>query len=294
MNTDTKGGTWQVGSDAVSYHALGEQVPPGQDALNTVFTGSAISAQSINTGSGAPLNPWPFDSLNGVHPTSCHSHNDYDQHVPLFAALAAGCVGVEADVFLSGGDAIIGHDSPQSGRTLKGQYVEPIRAILDHNNGGSPGDNGAFAASPSQSLDLLIDFKSSDTGTLDAVVAALQPLRDGGYLSYFDGSNFVQKQVTVSCSGNAPFDRIQSGDGVPNRDVFYDAKLDAWDSAFSSQNSNYASASFKDAIGNPGGVDSFSQSQKDAVSSQVSTAHDAGLKVRYCMLHHPTSESFNY
>lgn len=281
-NKDTKGGTYQVGSDDVSYHAIGEVVPPKQDALNKLLFTTVLESQSVNKGSGAPLSPWPLDSLNGVHPTVCHSHNDYDQEIPLFSALSAGCAGIEADVYYSNGDAEIGHTSPTAGRTLKAQYIDPIRAILDHNNGGAPGSNGVYAAAPSQSLDLLIDFKTSATETLDVVVAALQPLRDGGYLSYFDGSSFIQKQVTVSCSGSAPFDRIATGDGVPDRDVFYDAKLDPWDAKYNSQNSNYASAQFKDAIGNPGSADSFSQSQKDAVSQHVSLAHDAGLKVRYC------------
>jgi hypothetical protein len=276
-----------VGNNAVSYHGLGQDTPPAQDALNKLLSGfSALVPQTVNKGNGPPLNPWPFDSLNSVHPTSCHSHNDYDQNVPLFAALAVGCAGVEADVFLSNGDAVIGHDAPQSGRTLRAQYVEPLRAILDHNNGGSPGSKGVFAASPSQSLDLLIDFKSSDSGTLDAVVAALQPLRDGGYLSYFDGTRFVQRQVTVSCSGSAPYDRIKSGNGVPARDVFYDANLEAWDSSYSSQNSHYASADFKATIGNPGSVGSFSQSQKNKVSQQVALAHNVGLTVRYCKFLH--------
>lgn len=279
---DTKGGTWQVGDEDVSYHALGQPVPPKQDAINELVVSDVLEAQSVNKGSGAPLDPWPLDSLNSVHPTSCHSHNDYDQDIPLFSALSAGCAGVEIDVWYSNDDAEIGHTSPTSGRTMKAQYVDPIRAILDHNNGGSPGSNGVFSAEPNRSLDILVDFKTSDDETLDAVVAALQPLRDGGYLSYFDGSDFVEKQVTVSCSGNAPFDRIASGDGVPDRDVFYDAKVDEWDSKYSDQNSNYASANFKDAIGNPGSVDSFSQDQKDAVSAQVGPAHDAGLLVRYC------------
>lgn len=281
-NKDTKGGTYQVGNEDVSYHALAETVPPVQDALNKLLPTTVLQTQSVNKGGSAPLSPWPFDSLNGVHATSCHSHNDYDQSIPLFTALSAGCAGVEADVWYSNGDAEIGHTSPASGRTLRAQYIDPIKAILDHNNGGQSGDIGVYAASPDQTFDLLIDFKTDDAETLDVVVTALQPLRDGGYLSYFDGTNYIQKQVTVSCSGEADFARISTGDGVPNRDLFYDAKLDPWDTSYNSQNSNYASVSFKTSIGNPGSVDSFSQEQKDKVTGQVNTAHDAGLIVRYC------------
>ncbi|KAI0836788.1 hypothetical protein F5Y06DRAFT_272319 [Hypoxylon sp. FL0890] len=280
-NHDTKGGTWQVGNDGISYHALGNEVPPQQDAINKLFSGAALDVQDVNKGSGPPLDPWPFDSLNSVKPTSCHSHNDYTRNIPIYSAMSAGCIGIEADVFYSGGDVIIGHTIPTPGRTLSVQYVEPLRAILDHNNGGSPGSNGLYKAEPGRSITLLVDFKTSDTQTLDAVVKALQPLRDGGYLSRVEGGKFVEKQVTVVASGSAPFDRINSGDGVPNRDVFYDAKVDQWDPKYTSINSYYASADFESAVGSPGSADAFSQDQKSKVQSQVQPAHSAGLKVRY-------------
>jgi hypothetical protein len=263
---------------------LANQVPPKQDAINKLFRGSALGTQSVNKGSGAPLNPWPLDSLGSVKPTNCHSHNDYERDIPLFSAMSAGCVAFEADVWLSGSDVIIGHILPTPGRTLKAQYVEPLRAILDHNNGGSPGSTGVYTSKPSQSVVLMIDFKTSDAKTLDAVVAALQPLRDGGYLSRVEGGKFVEKQVTVVASGSSSFDRINTGDGVPNRDIFYDAKVDGWNAKYNNLNSYYASADFKDAIGNPGSANSFTQAQKDKVRSQVEQAHSAGLKVRYCKL----------
>ena len=281
-NKDTKGGTWQVGPNGISYHALGYETPPKEDAVNKIFEGSAISAQSANKGAGPPLNPWPFDSLSNIKPVACHSHNDYDRDVPVFSAFSAGCIAIEADVFLSGGDVIIGHVFPTPGRTLRVQYTEPLRAILDHNNGGSPGENGIYKARPDQKIVLMIDFKTSDTKTLDAVVAALQPLRDGNYLSRVVDGKFSQRAVTVVASGNAPFDRINSGDGVPNRDVFYDAKVDNLESKYTKLNSYYASADFKNAIGNPSSAGAFSDAQKAKVKSQVDAAHAAGLKVRYC------------
>ncbi|KAI2606703.1 hypothetical protein GGR54DRAFT_620393 [Hypoxylon sp. NC1633] len=282
-NHDTKGGTWQVGNNGISYHALANEVPPKQDAVNKLFSDGALSAQSVNKVAGAPLNPWPLDSLNSVKPTSCHSHNDYDQNIPLFSAISAGCIGIEADVFLRNGDVIIGHSSPTSGRTLSLQYIQPLKAILDHNNNGLTNkDNGLYAAAPWQSVTLLVDFKTSETGTLDAVVKAIQPLQDAGYLSHLDGNNkFVPRQITVVASGSAPFDRINTGDGVPNRNVFYDAHVDQWDTKFTSTNSYYASADFQSAIGNPSSESAFSQDQKNKVSSQVQTAHAAGLVVRY-------------
>ena len=145
--------------------------------------------------------------------------------------------------------------------------MQPLRDILDANGGV-----GVYASAPdAPSFTLLVDFKTDDSGTLDAVVAALEPLREGGYLSRVQDGRFVEKQVTVVASGSAPFDRIDSGDGVPERDVFYDAKVDDLGARpYSDLNSYYASAQYSSA-GN-----------EEAVRRQVQSAHDLGLKVRYC------------
>ena len=155
----------------------------------------------------------------------------------------------------------------KAGRTLSLQYIEPLRAVLDYNNGA-----GVYAANPDAgSFTILIDFKSDDDETLDAVVAALEPLREQGYLSRVEDDTFVEKQVTVVVSGKAPFDRINTGDGVPDRDVFYDAKINALgDEPYSNLNSYYASAKYSDA------------GDEDSLKQQVQAAHDLGLKVRYC------------
>lgn len=183
------------------------------------------------------------------------------------AALFTGCISAEADVFYRNGDVIIGHTFPTPGRTLQAQYVQPLRDILDANGGV-----GVYASKPdAPSFTLLVDFKTDDSRTLDAVVAAIQPLREGNYLSRVENGQFVEKQVTVVASGSAPFDRINSGDGVPERDVFYDAKVDNLGARpYSNLNSYYASAQYGSA-GN-----------EAAVRRQVQAAHDLGLKVRYC------------
>lgn len=178
-------------------------MPPKQDALNRLLQTTVLEAQSVNKGSSAPLSPWPLDSLNSVLPVSCHSHNDYDQNIPVFAALAAGCIGIEADVWLFVGNLLLGHLLPTLGRTFQAQYVNPLKAIIDH-NGGS-----VYKSRPGQTLVLLVDFKTSDNGTLDAVVSALAPLRQAGYLSRLENGAFVKKAITVVASGSAPFDRIK-------------------------------------------------------------------------------------
>ncbi|KAI0444719.1 hypothetical protein F4803DRAFT_511011 [Xylaria telfairii] len=274
-NMDTKGGTYQVGTNGVSYHALGNSVPPNQDALNKLLPTTVLTAQSVNKGSGAPLNPWPLDSLNSVLPVSCHSHNDYDHDIPVFQALSAGCIGMEADVWLFQGDVIIGHILPTLGRTLRAQYVNPLKAIIDH-NGGS-----VYKSRPGQTLVLLVDFKTSDTGTLDAVVKALDPLRQAGYLSRLENGVFVKKAITVVASGSAPFDRISTGDGVPNRDIFYDANLGALGgTTYTSQNSYVASADFQDVVGDAK-TPTLTTAQMNTITNEVNQAHAKGLVARY-------------
>ncbi|KAH7035704.1 uncharacterized protein B0I36DRAFT_361036 [Microdochium trichocladiopsis] len=283
-NKDSKGGTWQVGNEEVSYHAIGEDVPSQQDALNKLWTNGALKVQGVSKGSGPSLSPWPFSSIAKIKPAPCHSHNDYDQSIPLWAALSAGCLTVEADVWWSFNSLLLGHILPTLGRTFKGQYVDPLKAIIDYNNGNKAGGSiGVYPAAPSQTFVLFVDFKTSDAQTLDQVVAALQPLRDAGYLSYYDDAakKFVSRQVTAVASGSADFGRIRDRNGVPNADLFFDAKVDYWDNAFTTANSYYASADFKDAIGNPSNVDPFNGAMRDKVVAQASQAHAAGLKVRY-------------
>ncbi|KAI0201383.1 hypothetical protein F4808DRAFT_425002 [Astrocystis sublimbata] len=273
-NMDTKGGSYQVGNMGVSYHAFGETVPPQQDALNVLLPTTVLSTQSVNKGSGAPLDPWPLDSLNSVLPVGCHSHNDYDRDIPVFEALSAGCIGMEADVWLVLGDLILGHTLPKPGRTFRAQYVEPLKAIIDH-NGGS-----VYKASPDQTLVLLVDFKTSSSGTLDAVVTALDPLREAGYLSRVEDGKFVKKAVTVVASGSAPFDRINDGDGVPQRDVFYDANLgELGDAKYTATNSYVASADFNSDVGSVSGA--LSGDQMSTITTQVDQAHEKGLVARY-------------
>ncbi|CAJ2509753.1 Uu.00g056530.m01.CDS01 [Anthostomella pinea] len=276
-NKDTKGGTYQVGDNEVSYHALANIIPPTQDALNKAFTEGALSTQTVNLGGGPELDPWPFDSLDDVLPVAVHSHNDYtNQQIPVFQALSAGCVSIEADVWLVDGDVSIGHKEPAVGRTLGKQYVEPLKAILDH-NGGS-----VYKANTTQGFSLLVDFKSKDDETLDAVVKALDPLRQADYLSKVVDGKFQEKQVTVVASGDAPFDRISKFDGIPGKDVFYDAKLTDLDKEdYNTLNSYWASAQFGKAARGDVENQRLSGDQTGKIEAQVKAAHDKGLKVRY-------------
>ena len=166
------------------------------------------------------LTRYPTDFLRDVVPIPCHSHNDYWRAEPLFAALRAGCQGVEADVwFLPEHYAeyglLVGHDTASLAprRSFASLYVEPLVELLlaanprtpfhhgasQHGDANPDGDGdgaqkgqdwgepphfGVFDADPTQSLVLLVDVKTGGAETWPRVLEQLEPLRSRGWLTH--------------------------------------------------------------------------------------------------------------
>ncbi|KAJ5209701.1 hypothetical protein N7449_004080 [Penicillium cf. viridicatum] len=279
---------------------------------------------SVNSTSAVDNARWPTDISRDIVPVGCHSHNDYWRQVPLYSALQAGCIGVEADVWLFDDELYVGHSTSSltERRTLQSMYIDPIITILERQNpttkfnqGGNNPAHGVFDTNPAQSLILLIDFKTAGPATWHAVMKQLAPLRDRGYLTHFNGDEFIQGPVTVVGTGNTPFNLVAANN--THRDIFFDAPLDKLvdadqpdnipqldaalipgtdlgqgqsgmpdiitASTFNTSNSFYASVSFKKSIGRPWPFH-FTQRQMDRIRSQVRVAHQHGLKVRYWAL----------
>ncbi|KAI4166445.1 MAG: hypothetical protein LQ343_008041 [Gyalolechia ehrenbergii] len=185
---------------------------------------------------GQGLSSWPTDFSRGILPIPCHSHNDYWRRVPLFSAIEAGCISVEADVWLFDGELYIGHSlaSLTPNRTLASLYVDPLVSILEKQNPtsrfnphGNKSHHGVFDTDPEQPLTLLIDFKTSGSALFPYVVSALEPLRSRGYLSYHNGSQIVNRPIVVVGTGNTPFNQVASNVSNPHQDIFFDAPLEA-------------------------------------------------------------------
>ena len=250
---------------------------------------------------------YPTDFSRDVIPIPCHSHNDYWRKVPLYDALAVGCTGVEADVWLTDDDnLLVGHSigSLSSARSLLSLYIDPLISILDHQNpplqfqnsttGNIPINvNGVFETNPAASLNLVIDVKSNGTATFPLIIQQLQSLRSRGYLTYFNGSSLILGPITVIATGNAPFDLLTSN--TSHRDIFFDAPLDQFwgddddesiplDSnnaeRYTYENSYYASVDFAKAIGKPW-HGSLAPRQVDTIMVQARAAAARGLKARY-------------
>jgi len=260
------------------------------DAFRNFDTTSIIS----------PHDPeYPSEFMKGVLPIQCHSHNDYARQRPLYSALASGCISVEADVWDVNNDLYVAHTRGEvvSDRTLRSLYLNPILELLNFmNSNREPGTpmRGVFYQKPSQTLVLIIDLKRPEIWPL--MQKQLQPLREKGYLTFWDGQDRHERPLTIVGSGSTPFNLLISN--TTYRDIFYDAPLDAldgmleldwpphepikdhWWSKYNTTNSYYASSSLSRAVGSVMGF-KFSDAQLELIRHQVREAQNRGLVARY-------------
>lgn len=234
---------------------------------------------------------YPTDLTRGILPRPLHSHNDYWRDLPFYTALSYGCISIEADVWylpaINDSTLFVGHEisALTTARTFDSLYVQPILDALSRENPStefvkSKTKNGVFDTAPEQTLYVFVDVKTSGETTFLEVVKALQPLRDGGWLTTYDGTTVTQGAVTVIGTGNTPLDQIQ---GVENRDYFYDAPLSLLDSTFSNitaEVSPIASTSFQAVFGSINGT-TFTAAQLALLDSQIQTARSKGIVPRY-------------
>lgn len=249
---------------------------------------------------------FPTDFSRDIIPIPCHSHNDYTRKVPLYDALAAGCTGVEADVWMTNSDLLVGHTekSLSPSRTLQSLYINPLLEILAHQNpqllpsiGGQntstkTGDpssrNGIFDVNATIPLTLLIDVKTDGTSTFPLILQQLEPLRTAGWLTHWNGSALVPGLITVVGTGNTPFQPLLKAANDTPRDIFFDAPLDqlwgesapANNTIYTSSNSVYASTDFDAAIGKVQ-YGLLSPGQIYTIRAQVAEATRRGLRARY-------------
>ena len=109
-----------------------------------------------------------------------------------------------------------------------------------------------------------MDFKDKEEETLGALIKALAPLHEKGYLSHVADGKLVESKITIVASGFAEFDDINA---LEDRHIFMDAvitDLEAHD--YNELNAYYASVNWGSA--------------KD-VDAEIAAAHELGLKVRY-------------
>lgn len=180
----------------------------------------------------------------------------------------------------------VGHEvsSLQPARTFESLYINPILSVLKRENPSSPfvateTHNGVFDGYSGQTLYLFVDVKTAGESTWPAVVQALQPLRDGGFLTTFNGTGVTPGAVTVIGTGNTPLDQIQN---QTERDYFFDAPLETLgttSSHITADISPVASVDFNAVFGTINGT--LNSTQLATLRSQIATANSKGILARY-------------
>ena len=152
---------------------------------------------------------------HGVRPLArAHAHNDYEHERPLADALAHSFTSVEADIYLVGGELLVGHDPEDvvPGRTLQSLYLDPLRQRVRANHGR------VYRGSPI-SLQLLVDIKNTGAATYTELDRVLRRYRS--ILTTYAWGRVSQDAVTVVVSGDRPRDLMVA---QRVRYAFYDGR----------------------------------------------------------------------
>lgn len=120
---------------------------------------------------------------------NAHSHNDYEQPVPLTTAYNETFGSIEADIFWQNGELLVAHTKEELAlhRTLEDLYLKPLKAFVEKNK-------GFIYADTSRRLQFMIDLKTNGDTTLGTLVELLQ--------KYPALTNCTT--LTIAISGNRP------------------------------------------------------------------------------------------
>ncbi|CAG7925534.1 unnamed protein product [Penicillium olsonii] len=233
-----------------------------------------------------------FESSQTRTLLTLESRVDYWRDEPFYTGLSHGCTSTEADVWLYNGTLYVGHDQSAltASRTLESLYINPILDVLERQNPenpfvSKPTKNGVWDTDTEQTLYFFIDVKTSGVETFKAVIAALKPLREKGYLTTVkDGKTITNGPVTVIGTGETPLDLVAP---VKDRDYFFDAPLaeltDAKYADITGIVSPVASTDFQKAVGKiTRDTDPIlGDAQLQTLRDQISTANERGIGARY-------------
>jgi glycerophosphoryl diester phosphodiesterase len=155
--------------------------------------------------------------LRGADPAPlyrAHAHNDYEHTRPLWDALEHGFTSVEADIHLSDGKLLVGHDRKDLSRqkTLESLYLEPLSKLAKEHGGR------IYPGWPT--VILLIDIKTEAEPTYSALSAILE--RYSPMLTRFEGDLVRTNAVTAIITGNRPREQMKE---QPVRYAAYDGRL---------------------------------------------------------------------
>lgn len=179
-------------------------------AVATLVGCATGNADSSHT-NGAPM------AADATFLPHSHSHNNYEQGLPLVDALSRGFASIEADVVFLDGELYVAHgaDDVRPGRTptLTSLYLDPLREVVRSHGGSVYGPSDP-------PLQLLVDVKTEAYETYAALDEVLRRYSD--MLTVWTDGVVSPGAVTVVLSGNRALDVIE---GAPARYVAIDGRI---------------------------------------------------------------------
>ncbi|KAF2402915.1 hypothetical protein EJ06DRAFT_527892 [Trichodelitschia bisporula] len=262
--------------------------------ISSPHVGETLQNILANT-DGSPLYTYPTDLTRGIVPKNFHSHNDYWRDVPFYSAIAYGSISTEADVWLINGTLYVGHEvsALTKERTFDALYIQPIMDTIKRQNPTTPfassssTKNGIFDTSSGQTLYFWIDLKTPGDTTWPAVLEALAPLKDAGYLTTTDGKTVTPGQVTAIGTGNTPKSYFLPNDPASAsnpRYTFFDgplATLNATENANITKTITLIASAPLSGTAGEIRTEGLSKDQLAAVRAQIATAKSKGIGARY-------------
>src|SRR5689334_21564029 len=180
---------------------------------------------------------------------NAHSHNDYENKRPFYAAWEQQFGSIEADIFLHEGKLLVAHEPGEltAQRTLESLYLAPLEKCIRQNGGSVYKDKN-------RSLQLMIDIKTDAVATLDQLINLLNkhPIL------------IKTSSLTITISGNRPSQFTS---------------YPSWISFDGDLNKEYSEENFKRI---PMLSDNYANyPDKNALLKMIARAHKLGKKIRF-------------
>ncbi|MFF9671481.1 phosphatidylinositol-specific phospholipase C/glycerophosphodiester phosphodiesterase family protein [Streptomyces eurythermus] len=244
---------------------------PTSEALAASDTGPANDVPAVSDARAAGDVP-----AGGRRPRSrplwrAHAHNDYAHPRPLLDALDHRFGSVEADIFLVGGQLLVGHEVSDldPSRTLESLYLEPLAArVAAH--------HGAVYRSARRPLQLLVDIKTEGAATYLELDRHLR--RHPRLFTRYARGRVHPGPVTVVVSGDRAARTPMAAQ--TERRAFYDGRL--------ADLTGSVPASFAPLISDNWtqnftwtGTGAFPDTERRKLRSITAAAHARGQRVRF-------------
>jgi alkaline phosphatase len=193
---------------------------------------------------------------------NAHSHNDYEQRVPLTAAYNEKFGSIEADIFWRNGKLLVAHSEKElvAHRTLEDLYLKPLNAYVEKNK-------GYIYADTARRLQFMIDLKTNGDTTLGTLVELLN--------KYPALTNCASLKIAIS--GNRP--EVTTWASYPSF-IWFDGELQKEYPAEALARIVMLSSDFKNYT-KWDGKGTLPASQRDTMQLAIGRAHTLGKMVRF-------------